>query len=142
LRISRDLFLPMSRRSAKRIAARNRVVVRNLFAGEAVALALTLALCAASPRRAAAQLAKAAPELLGVFFLYRVSRPGTEAGRVVDGGTLLDRRGAVALCFDFVYVSWAVRAASLLSAWAYLLYAVLAISLCYEFVPRALGVFR
>lgn len=132
----------MASSSAKKAIARNKVILRNVVACEIAALALSALLGAAQPKRRLAIFAKAVPELLGIFVLFRISRPQTKNGELVSGGTLLDKRGVASLCFDFVYVSWAVRALSLFSAWAYLLYGVLGISLCYEFVPRVLGVFR
>lgn len=134
----------MARSSAKRTVIRNRALLRNLAIGEVATLLVFVFLSSVRSTGPWTMLLKTVPEALGVFFLFRVSRPKyafqNNARRLVDGGTSLDTRGTVSLCFDFVYLSWAVRTLSVFTGWAYLLYLVLPVSVVYEFFPGVLGI--
>lgn len=131
----------MASTAAKKTVARNKIVLRNLLIGEAVAFSISLLLCLAKSASCVRLLLITVPEALIVFVLYRISRPAYAADnskRLEDGGSSLDGHGIVSLCFDFLYLSWAIKVLSVWTSWAYLLYLIMILSAFYEFVPRLL----
>lgn len=131
----------MASTAAKKTVARNKTLIRNLLIGEGVSLLFSLLLCWAKSASWIWLLMRTVPEALVVFFLYRISRPvyaKDNGRRLEDGGSSLDGGGVASLCFDFLYLSWAIKILSVRTSWAYLLYLVMILSTLYEFIPRLL----
>lgn len=129
----------MASTAAKKTVARNKVVIRNLFIGEAAAFLFSLLLCLAKSASCIRLLLKTTPEALSIFFLYKISQPEyttDNSRRLENGGMSLDSGGIVSICFDFLYLSWIIKVLSVWTSWAYMLYLVMILSTLYEFVPR------
>lgn len=85
-------------------------------------------------------LLRSVPEASGVYYLYKISTPVISSDgkttTLVNPGTQLSGKGHVTIVFDFLFVSMLVKLLLLFSSKFWLMYILVIVSCCYEFVYK------
>lgn len=120
----------MAGSALKKTVLKNKKILRNFLIQESFFLAIYLLLVYLKNNKVT--LLNLLPELLVVYYIYKLSKPKYINNKLIDSGVDLDSRGVVAILFDYVYISWVTKMVVLWSSLGYLLYFLFCFGVFYE----------